>query len=260
MDRNYSERFIISFLFATLIYTLLLHYLANLKFNLVREKSPTPAPVEVTLVEKKNHQIVDVPPVRLQAVSKHHRTYLSKKNQITPENMVSRIKGPPENKTSRIQSKVERIAPPEKKLALSRIKSLLPSPSRVNQISTQDNIIREKIGPFTLISTVSSEIARFVITQGRRVLRVLEENIENYTWFFTDIYTFKREAIVKVSFSPDGKIEKIDLIQSSGSHKVDRVLYYSVKGGLIEIAPPGGKSLKLEFILGKNYLKIVAGK
>ena len=211
-----------------------------------------PGPIEVIPI-KSPKQIVDVPRLPPSHIKKFKPKYLSDTAQHTPKNMISPVIGPPINKqASRVKKE-----PPLKQTEKNgtKLTTLLPPLLGAN-ISTQNNVIREKVGPFTLISTAPSSIAFFVITQGRRVLRVLQENISNYTWYYQDISLFKRSAEVKVVFSPSGKIERANLTTSSGSPKVDWVFLKSVTGGIVEIPPPERKKITLIFTLGKNTLKI----
>ncbi len=216
-------------------------------------------PVEVEIVKiqqeplKHPRQIVDVPYIKEKVPHKVPH-YLGKTNQSVPKETIAPLIGKPENAPV-LQKKKEVVERNSKNVSISKLATLIPRPGETH-ISMQDNLIREKVGPFTLISTTSSDLAPFVIAEGRRVLRVLQENIENYTWFYQDISTFKNNSIMKVIFDSYGKVKRTKFLMSSGSGKVDWVFYNSVRGGVISWNKRFKKSVTLVFVLGKNYLKI----
>ncbi len=254
-DWKYTQRLSITLLISFLIYYILLQIFQLPHFKVLHLPKTNNKPIEVQIIPPtKPKQIVDVPPVNIKPLRRAKPKYLSNKAQQVPENMVSPINGPPLNKNPSTQPQKSISQKPNSTKGFA-IKSLLP-PLIASNISTQDNIIKEKVGPFTLISTAPSPLASFVITEGRRVLRVLQENISNYTWYYEDIADFKHNAEVIVDFSPYGTIMSTKLVHSSGSKKVDWVFLKSVSGGVIELQPPTKAKTSLIFSLGKNYLKI----
>ncbi len=258
-DQGYYKRLITALLVTLLIYVFLFHTVSGnfLITRTLQKKTQPPREVEVIPVNRPR-QIVDVPRVKNRGNARPR--YLSTHAQRVPENMIAPSVGAPANrqpKSAPPPSSARNTGEKAKgsKGVKERIKSLLP-PLIASNVSTQDNLIKEKVGPFTLISTAPSPIASFVISQGRRVLRVLQENISNYTWYYNDITRFVNNAEVKVTFSGNGNIIDTQLIRSSGSPKIDWVFLKSVEGGVVEESTPDKKQITLIFTLGKDFLKI----
>jgi len=256
MADDYKRRFIITFTLALLLHLFFFHFFKfNYKIPLPKKQKYIPVEFDIPKKPvKKAKQIVDVPKINNKIPKK--AKYVAPNNQKAVKEMKAAAVNTPENSIKKgNQEKEKRKIAKESKIPDNF--NFLPSLS-AGKVSAQNNIINEKIGNFTFISTVSDIIAPFVILEGRRVMRVLQENISNYTWFYSDINNFKSPVSIKIDFSGSGKVIKIRVLQSSGANKIDWVFYQSVKGGVIPHSPPGGKPLSLFFILDQNSMRVEA--